>query len=274
MFNNTLIVGLGLIGGSLAFDIKSKKLSKHIYALDKSQDTLNTAIEKGLIDDEFQKDLDYDFVIFCNPISSLEQTAHTLKDIIKNALITDAASVKEYPETVLKNAFKKNYVGSHPIAGSHKSGFESASKDLFLNRLTIVCPTDISKKDYTETVKRFWEHIGAKVEIMDSKTHDEIFAITSHLPHLIAYALTKTLKEEYEDYVGQGFLDTTRIGASQGNLWSDIFLYNQENLLKAIDLFRQNIEDLEYMIKNNDKEALQNILEKISEKRKSLQKPL
>ena len=270
MFNNTLIVGLGLIGGSLAFDIKSKKLSKHIYALDKDQNTLNTAIEKGIIDWAFKEDLTYDFVIFCNPISTLESVAKDIKEHIKDAVITDVASVKEYPESVLKPIFKECYIGSHPIAGSHKNGFENASKDLFSNRLTIVCPTDISKKDHIEKVKTFWEHIGAKVEIMDAKTHDEIFATTSHLPHLIAYALTKTLPEEYKNYVGQGFLDTTRIGASQSELWTDIFLYNQENVLKSIELFKKQLDTLENAIKDKNKDNLKSMLDEISEKRKNL----
>ncbi|HEK25044.1 MAG: prephenate dehydrogenase [Hydrogenobaculum sp.] len=270
MFYNTLIVGLGLIGGSLAFDIKSKKLSKHLYALDKDQETLKTAVENGLIDGIFKEGVKYDFVIFCNPISTLENVAKDIKEHIKDAVITDVASVKEYPESVFKPIFKERYVGSHPIAGSHKNGFENASKDLFSNRLTIVCPTDISKEEHIEKVKTFWEHIGAKVEVMSAKTHDEIFAVTSHLPHLIAYALTKTLPEEYKNYVGQGFLDTTRIGASQSDLWADIFLYNQENVLKSIELFKKQLDILEQAIKDKNKENLKGILDKVSKKRKSL----
>jgi len=105
---------------------------------------------------------------------------------------------------------------------------------------------------------------------MDAKTHDEIFATTSHLPHLIAYTLTKTLPEEYKNYVGQGFLDTTRIGASQSELWTDIFLYNQENVLKSIELFKKQLDMLEHTIKDKNKDHLKSMLDEISEKRKSL----
>ncbi|GAB6078458.1 prephenate dehydrogenase [Hydrogenobaculum acidophilum] len=269
MFNNTLIVGLGLIGGSLAFDIKSKKLSKHIYAIDKDQNALKSAVEKGIVE-EFKEDIDYDFVIFCNPISSLEETADKLKRFIEDALVTDVASVKEYPEKVLKPIFKESYIGSHPIAGSHKNGFENASKDLFKDRLAVICPTDLSKEEYLNKLKEFWKSVGSKVEIMDSKTHDKIFAIASHLPHLIAYTLTKSLPEEYKNYVGQGFLDTTRIGASQANLWSDIFLYNQEHLLESIELFKKHLAYLEDMVRKKDRENLVRTLEEISNKRKSL----
>ncbi len=270
MFNNTLIVGLGLIGGSLAFDIKSKKLSQNVYALDKDQSALKSAVDKGIIEGGFEEDIEYDFIIFCNPISSLEDTAKILEKYIKNTLITDVASVKEYPENVLKPIFKENYIGSHPIAGSHKNGFENASKDLFKDRLAVICPTDLSKEEYIFKLKDFWERLGSKVEIMDSKTHDKIFAITSHLPHLIAYTLTKSLPEEYKNYVGQGFLDTTRIGASQSGLWTDIFLYNQEHLLESIELFKKHLAYLENIIKQKDKERLAKALEEISNKRKSL----
>ena len=269
MFNNTLIVGLGLIGGSLAFDIKSKKLSKHIYAMDKDQDTMKKACEMGLVR-AFEENVDYDFVIFCSPISSLEDVAKGLKPHIKNALITDVASVKEYTEGILKPVFREDYIGSHPIAGSHKNGFESAFEGLFKDRLTIICPTDISKKEHLEKLKAFWEELGSKVDVMDAKTHDKIFAITSHLPHLVAYTLTKTLPEEYEPYVGQGFLDSTRIGASQGSLWTDIFLYNKGYLLEGIELFKKHLEYLENLIKNEDRENLQKTLREISDKRKAL----
>jgi len=270
MFDNALIVGLGLIGGSLAFDIKSKKLSKHIYALDRDLDTIKRAKDMGLIEDEFKENVNYDLVIFCNPISSLEKVAHTLEPYIKDALITDVASVKEYPEHILKPIFKERYVGAHPIAGSHKNGFESASQDLFKDRLTIICPTDKSKEEHVKKLMDFWKRIGSYVEIMDSKAHDKIFAITSHLPHFIAYTLTDTLPNEYKTYVGQGFLDTTRIGASQSNLWTDIFLYNKKYLLEGIELFKKHLEYLENMIREENKENLRKTLEDISNKRRGL----
>ncbi len=274
MFKNTLIVGLGLIGGSLAFDIKSLKLSENIHAFDKSKLAIKKGIELGIIDDGFNLHTNYDFVIFANPISTLEESAFYLKDYTKDAIITDSASVKTYVEDIFKPIFKENFVGSHPIAGSHKSGIENAQNELFKNKLSIVCPTGISRHEYISVVESFWEAIGSKVLFLDSKTHDKIFSITSHLPHLVAYTLVSSLPQEYIPYVGQGFLDTTRIGASESNIWSDIFLYNKDNLLKAIKLFKENIGYLENILKSEDKTLLKSTLQNISNKRKNLQKSL
>lgn len=270
MFNNVLIVGLGLIGGSLAIDIKNLKLAQKLYAMDTNEKSIKKAIDLGIIDEEFRKDVEYDFAIFCNPISSLENTANTLKQYLNNAIITDVASVKVYVERILKNTFGKRFVGSHPIAGSHKSGFGNATKGLFCNNLVVICPHRLSQKEYIEKIESFWQKIGAKTIIMNAETHDEIFAITSHLPHLVAFSLSSLLDDNYKNFVGQGFLDTTRIGASQPELWSDIFLYNKENILKAVKQFTNNLNLISEYINKQDKENLLNILRDISKKRNSL----
>ncbi len=270
MFNNTLIVGLGLIGGSLAFDIKSQKLSNKIYAFDTNKDILTNAIQLGVIDDEFDKNTRYDFVIFANPISSLKNSANYLKDYVKNAIITDVASVKVYIEDIFKKIFDKYYVGSHPIAGSHKRGFESAKEGLFKDRLSIICQSDVSDKDFINIVKDFWEAIGSKTILMDAKTHDEIFGLTSHLPHLVAFSLSSLIDKDNRNFLGQGFLDTTRIGASDPRLWTDVFLYNKDNVLKALEDFTKSLDTIKNLIKNEDKEKLFELLKEISNKRRNL----
>lgn len=165
------------------------------------------------------------------------------------------------------------YIGSHPIAGGEKSGFENSRSDLFNNALCIVTPTENSHSPSLEKVCRLWESIGCSVELMDPYLHDKVYAAVSHLPHIAAYALMNSVRDIDEGFIrfaGKGFKDMTRIAMSPAELWSDISLYNRENLLKMIKIFKENLSKIEDFIIDNNVEGLKGEFRHSAELRRRL----
>ena len=182
----------------------------------------------------------------------------------KDAIVTDTGSVKKEVDKIFESLNIKNifWLASHPIAGTEESGPSSGTKDLFKNRWTIICNKKNSNKDKIEKLKNFWEFLGSKVKLMTVEDHDHILALTSHLPHAVAYNLVITaintdekFKNEIIKYSAGGLRDFTRIASSDPLMWRDIFIDNSENILKILDDFSKNIDDFKKAIveKNGDK---------------------
>ena len=268
MFKKILIIGCGLIGSSILRASISKKISKHYFVYEKSHKNIQK-IKKisnkirilRVLDDKLS---DVDLVVLSTPMSEYEKIIPNLNRYLnKNCLITDVGSTKE---NILKLKNKKlskslDWITSHPISGSEVSGPEYGTKNLFVNKWCVI----VNDKNKTKQNKllKFWKKLGSKVIIMDAKTHDKIFSITSHLPHLIAYNLIKTAqdfqKKQKKDVIkfsAGGLRDFSRIAASNEIMWRDIFFNNKRNIVSAINLFINNLNSFKKNIENLEDRTL------------------
>ena len=268
MFKKTLIVGCGLIGSSILRATISKKISKKFFVYEKSKKNIQQIrkINRGItilkkLDDKIS---DIDLVIISTPMSEYEKIIPYLnKHLSKNCLITDVGSTKE---NILKLKSKKllkslDWITSHPISGSEVSGPEYGSRNLFVNKWCIII-ADKNKIKQNKLLK-FWKKIGSNTIIMNSKMHDKIFSITSHLPHLIAYNLIKTAqdfqksqKKDVIKFSAGGLRDFSRIAASNEIMWRDVFFNNKKNIVSAINLFIKNLISFKKNIENSDDKPL------------------
>ena len=269
MFEKITIIGCGLIGSSILRNINNNEISKTITVFDKSKDVVET-IKKENLCRNVSKDIqsavkDSDLIILAIPLSSYKEVLLSAKDMFKKgAIITDTGSVKKEVNKIFENFNLENisWIASHPIAGTEESGPSAGFKDLFKNRWTIICDTKNSNKDKVEKLKKFWEFLGSKVKLMSIDEHDHILALTSHLPHAVAYNIVITaintdekFKNEIIKYSAGGLRDFTRIASSDPLMWKDIFIDNSENIIKILDEFSKNIDDFKKAIteKNGDK---------------------
>ena len=266
---NILIIGCGLIGSSVLRAVYSKKISKNIYIYEKSKK--NILIIKKLrtrcnIINNFKKiNINFDLVIFCTPMSQYSNFISKINKFITNkTIVTDVGSTKELSSKKVKKQLNNNitWIPSHPIAGSEVSGAEYGDKNLFKNKWCILIKEKNIDKTHLSKLKSFWKKLGSKVIMMNSKQHDAIFSITSHLPHLIAYNLVKTAtdfekgkKYNLIKFSAGGLRDFSRIAASNEIMWRDIFFSNQKNIISAINLFIKNLKAFrkDISVKNNNK---------------------
>ena len=269
MFKKVLIIGCGLIGSSILRAINSKKLSKKTFVLEKSKKNISK-IKKIKSNCKFIKSInreisDVDLVIICTPMSQYKKIIQRLNKSLKvNCFITDVGSTKQNI-IKLKNKIlnKKLYwILSHPIAGSEVSGPEYGNKNLFLNKWCVIIKEKKQNSKKINLLKKFWKKIGSKVVLMNPVNHDKIFSITSHLPHLIAYNLIKTAQDSQKiqrknliQYSAGGLRDFSRIAASNEIMWRDIF-FNNDNIIKAINLFTKNLNSFKKIIQNKNNKKL------------------
>ncbi len=273
---NLLIIGCGLIGSSLLRSINKNKIAKNIFVYEKSKKNISK-IKKLRLKCTIVKNIknlvpDMDLIIFCTPMSEYEKIIlHINKFLIKKTIITDVGSAKQESLKLIKKKLKKgmNWTSSHPISGSEVSGPEHGTNDLFNDKWCILIEDKNTNKEHLNILIKFWKKIGSKVLIMNSKKHDAIFSMTSHLPHLIAYNLVKTAQEfekqkKYDliKFSAGGLRDFSRIAASNEVMWRDIFFHNQKNILKAIDLFVKNLKSFKADIKDkNNNHIIKKLLE-------------
>jgi len=276
MINKILIIGCGLIGSSILRAVSKKRIAKKIFIFEKSSSNISK-IKKIKVPLEITKDLkkivpEVDMIILCTPMSEYERIILKINNYIKSkTLITDVGSTKEKSLFLIKKKLKKNisWISSHPIAGAEMSGPEFGSSSLFLKKWCILIKEKNCNKKHLIILKKFWKKIGSRLAIMDSKKHDIIFSITSHLPHLIAYNLVKTAtdfekKKKFSliKYSAGGLRDFSRIAASNEIMWRDVFFNNSENVTKAIDLFINNLKSFKKDIKfKNNKIILKKLIE-------------
>jgi cyclohexadieny/prephenate dehydrogenase len=284
MFNKVCIIGCGLIGSSLARAIKENNLAKKVVSSNRSDYVNKKVIELKIVDDsgsDTKKMVkDSDLVVIATPLSSYASIISKIKDTLKDgSILTDVGSVKENTTNLIEKNLPNNisWIPSHPIAGTEESGPESGFSKLFQNRWCILTPSKKSKKKDINLLKIFWEKAGSKVDIMNTKKHDHILSITSHMPHLIAYNIVKTSlsiqkkqKSEIIKYSAGGLRDFTRIAASNPIMWRDIFIHNKKNTSEMIDKFIENLEDLKKAIESEDNQKLEKIFKKTKIIRKDI----
>ena len=267
---NIAIIGLGLMGGSFALDVKSVISNSIIYGIDSSDLNLSNALELGLIDqaisynDLFKMDL----VLIAIPVShSLTVTPMVLDKINDDALVFDVGSTKETICEVLKNHPKRsNFLAAHPMAGTEFSGPKAAHKGLYLGKTNILCEFEKTDLKLRELALYIFDKLNMEIIYMDPKSHDVHIAYVSHLSHISSFMLGKTVieKEKNEknifDLAGSGFESTVRLAKSLPETWTPIFLQNKNNLIIAIEEYVSNLNDLKKIIQNNDEQKLSSIL--------------
>ena len=252
---NILIIGCGLIGSSLLRAIADKKIAKKIFVYEKSRSHILKIKKLRLpcvVTNNFKKIIpNLDLIIFCTPLGEYEKIILKInKYLSSKTIITDVGSSKEKSMEIIKQKLKKGifWTSSHPIAGSEVSGPEHGVKNLFLNKWCILIKEKNTNTKHLKSLSIFWKKIGSRVVVMNSKKHDTVFSMTSHLPHLIAYNLVKTAtdfeKQKKYDLIkfsAGGLRDFSRIAASNEIMWRDVFFNNQKNVSKVIDLFIKNL---------------------------------
>jgi prephenate dehydrogenase len=281
LFEKTAILGIGLIGASLALAMKENGLTGHVAGHGRSEDNLKRARERGIIDsyslDAAKTCEDADLVVFATPVGTFKSLAKTIKGTLKKgAVVTDVGSVKGFLAHDLEDLMPEGvtYVACHPIAGSEQSGIDTARADLFKGRLCIVTRTPNIDEESFNKVWGLWSALGAKVELMDPEEHDHIFGLVSHLPHVAAYALMNAIADVDPGslkYAGNGFKDSTRIAASSPTLWRDICAFNSDNLIRALDMLRANIDGIASYLREGDYEALEESFKRAYELRKQIE---
>ncbi len=270
LFSRVTLIGIGLIGSSLARAMRAEKLAGEIVVATRREETLKRAIELGLCDrgtlDAGDAVRDADLVIICTPMGSYAEIGKHIAPFLKDgAIITDVGSVKEPVFTTLAPVLPDNVhlVPGHPVAGTEHSGPDAGFAELFRNRWTLLTPAEGTDQNAVDRVYEFWERTGAMVDVMDAGHHDQVLAITSHLPHLIAYTIVGTatdlgedLKQEVIKFSASGFRDFTRIAASDPTMWRDIFLTNKDAVLEVLGRFDEDLTELKRAIRRGDGDKL------------------
>ena len=283
MFDKITIIGCGLIGSSLLRAIAKKKLSKRINVFDKSKEA-KEFIKKNFSVDVFNDPAESvsgsDLVIISSPLSSYKEILLSIKSTLKkDVILTDTGSAKKEIRKIVNNLNLGNvhWISSHPIAGTEFSGPESGFAELFQDRWCILSGEDQQQKETLEILKKFWEKTGSKVKFMTFEEHDHVLSLTSHLPHAIAYSIVRTvinkedkLKDQIIQYSASGLRDFTRIAASDPVMWRDIFIDNSENILKVLDRFSENLEEIKKAIKSKNSDKLNSIFSSTRKLRKEI----
>ena len=272
-FKNVLIVGLGLIGGSIAKRLKEISYSGDVYGLDRDLEILQSAYSESLIENDSinsLEGLEDILILFCTPVLSFNEALESVISLqpSEKAVFTDTLSTKTQILELLiseSESIKNRFVLSHPIAGSERSGLENSKESLFVDRITVISPHETNENHHIDRVSDFWRELGSSIKILSCKEHDAIFAKTSHLPHVISYALMQSLfgklHEKTFEFSGGSLEDYTRIASSDPIMWKDIFISNNENILKSLEDFELSLKELKDLIKQQDEEAILKFLQ-------------
>ena len=269
--NKIFIIGVGLIGGSFALDIKHFMPNAKIFGIDINEDNLDQAIELGIIDHKAKiEDLkEADLVIVAIPVdATLEVLPRILDAINENAIVFDVGSTKEDICLKIKNhKNRRQFLAIHPIAGTEFSGPQAAVKGLFKNKTNIICEVEETAFKIQEKALKLFSDIGMRIRYMNPKAHDKHIAYVSHLSHISSFMLGKTVieKEKNErdifDMAGSGFESTVRLAKSSPDMWTPIFKQNKTNVIETLEEYIRNLEQFKSLMENNDFEAVYNEME-------------
>ncbi|SEH08527.1 prephenate dehydrogenase [Candidatus Venteria ishoeyi] len=269
LFKRLCIIGVGLIGGSLARALRDANACEEVVGCGRQLDNLNKAVELGVIDrystDMVEAVKDADMVVLAVPLGTMASAMQKIAPVLPDdAIITDVGSAKG---SVLQDAqhylgkHQSRFVAGHPIAGSEQHGVIASVSSLFQQRRVILTPTPDTDTQALESVRQMWETTGAEVVDMNVQHHDEVLAATSHLPHMLAYALVDMLahmetRREIFRFAAGGFRDFTRIASSDPKMWHDICLSNREELVNMLEAFGQQLHNLTQAIRESDSEKI------------------
>jgi prephenate dehydrogenase len=262
-FDKVVLAGVGLICGSLALDMRRRKLAKEIIGYGRGEGNLRLAKRKGIIDDYFLAPEDFpaevDLLVMGTPVESIAPlTAAFLPKLAAGAIITDVGSVKGGIVRSMEKLLRKkvHFVGGHPIAGSEQWGAQAARHDLFVRHRCILTPTKRTDRGALGKVAALWRAVGAEVEMMSPEVHDHVLGVISHLPHVLVYALVNALERgpkngiDLKKYCAGGFKDFTRIASSRPELWRDICLMNSRALGRSLGDYIKYLQRLNGWIRD------------------------
>ncbi len=283
MFKKMVVAGVGLIGGSLALDMRRHGLVKEVIGYGRSESNLRIAKKKGMIDGYFLRDTDMpsgvDFLMMGTPVQTIAPlTAAFLPRLESGCIVSDVGSVKAEIVKGMDRILPPDihFVGAHPIAGSEQWGAQAAYENLFLGRRCILTPTRRTQRAALRKMVRLWRLVGAKVEIMNAEQHDRVLGMVSHLPHVAAYALVNTLDQarvdgvDLKSYCAGGFKDITRIASSRPELWRDICLLNRRAVSRSLGNYIRNLERMKRWIDRSNARALERDFARANEVREQM----
>lgn len=262
------IIGLGLMGSSLGLALKKRGEDVRIRASARKAQTRARALEIGAVDEVFAAPSEAvagaDLVVICVPICSIAGLAKEILPVLKpGAVVTDVGSTKTELIAMMNALFADSeacFIGSHPIAGSEKTGVNAGNPDLYEGRLTVVCPAGQSE-DVVKKISNLWSRVGSEVIQMSAVQHDATLAITSHLPHMVAAALARSVETEKADFCGTGFKDTTRVASGSADMWVDIIDTNRAALEAELDRFHKELQGLISILRKGDSDDIRRWLE-------------
>ena len=268
------IVGLGLIGGSVALKLKEVNNNITIYGFDQNNHSLDFSLKNEIIDKKFDPDslLDFDYLFLAIPVESIKKQLKSILDkISEKTLVIDLGSTKYEICNSIKNHNKReNFLAAHPIAGTEFSGHVAAKKDLFDNKVMILCETENTNSILLSGAIKIFKTLGMSIKTMDSIDHDKHIAYVSHLSHISSFMLGKTVmdKEDNEqtiyDMAGSGFESTVRLAKSSPEMWSSIFIENKKNIIESLEEYILNINNFKKLIESSDQENLNAEMKKIN----------
>jgi prephenate dehydrogenase len=283
MFQKMVVAGVGLIGGSLALDMRRRGLVQEIIGYGRTEGNLKVARRKRIIDSYFLKEAeipaDTDFLMLGTPVQTIVPlTAMFLPRLKRGCIVSDVGSVKgdivRGMEKLLPAGI--HFVGAHPIAGSEQWGAEAARENLFMGRLCILTPTRKTNRAALKKMEQLWRSVGSYVEIINANQHDRILGVVSHLPHMAAFALVNALDQTELDgvdlkrFCAGGFKDITRIASSRPELWRDICLLNRRAVSRSLNTYIRNLERMKRWIERGNGRALDREFGNANEVRKQL----
>ena len=283
-FSKVTFIGFGLINSSLAHVFKLKTLAKETTAFSRSKETREKIKNLNIVDnvdDNIRESVkDSDLIVLGVPVGAMESIVCEIAPFLKSGtIITDVGSVKKHLIDSILPILPSDvyFVPGHPIAGTEKSGPEAGFAELFIGRWCILTPNKNTSQVALEKVKFIWEQAGMQIATMDAEYHDRVLAITSHIPHLVAFSIVGTvteledqLKTEVIKYSAGGFRDFTRIAASDPIMWRDVFLNNSEAVLEMLGRFIEDLTALQKSIRWQDGDSLENLFTKTREIRKGI----
>lgn len=263
--DRVVIVGVGLLGGSIGLAMRKRKLARRVVGYGRSAETLEESLRLQAVD-AVETDLeaacrDADLVVICTPVQLVGAFVRDcIPFIARGGWVTDVGSTKLRICDSLSPAGRDSFCGSHPLAGSDKSGVSFARPDLFENRLTIVTPTETTPAGLAERTEQFWQALGSRTARMSPEEHDRGVACTSHLPHVVAAALAAATPDELLPLVATGWCDTTRVAGGSVELWRQILAENRQPVLNALENFALSLEPWMTALREADGEQLTKLL--------------
>ena len=268
MFKSVYIYGLGMMGGSLAGAVKKSKMAQKIYAYDISKSNLSFAKKNKIIDNYDQDNFKYlsnaDLIIICAPLGAYKKIFSNIKKYKKpDAIITDIGSTKTEIADIYQSIFTKSsncFIGSHPLTGKESSTVKNSDISLFSDAVVLLTPVS-DDINLIKSIGEFWHKLACKTFVLNAKQHDLVLSETSHLPHMVSFALvniilnTKSI-EKIGDFTGGGFRDFARLAHSDPTMWQDICLSNSKNIVKSINRLKNELDLIKSLINKKDKKLL------------------
>ena len=283
MFDKITVIGCGLIGSSILRVIEKKNIANEINAYDKSKEVssyLAKNFKFKICNNITEAVNNADLVIISSPLSSYKEILSQIQsDLKKGSILTDTGSAKKEINKIIKESSLSDvtWIASHPIAGTEYSGPQSGFAELFEKRWCILSADENTDKKEITKLEKFWVDLGSKIKVMSFEHHDYVLSLTSHLPHAVAYSIVKTaisddnkFKDDVIQYSAGGLRDFTRIAASDPLMWKDIFIDNSENILKVLDNYSKNLDEIKSAIKNKDSKKLLEIFSSTRKVRKEI----